>query len=109
MASTDNTTGQQAETAANYVFLSGDAQPLNGVGGERRFFAVHPSRTAPRCRDCRHQFKDKVYAYCDHPAMPVQPDTGVIYVRTETARADPSAARCGPEGALFEPLDQPVR
>lgn len=67
----------------------------------------HPSRRAPRCKDCRHQFKDQVYAYCDHPAMPVRPDTGHIYMRTEAARtANPPACRCGPEGRLFEPAVQ---
>ena len=121
----------------HYIFLSGEAQPLKIDGTDRRFWIVdsakvvplpipgqqtprpaaaaapvptqHPSRSAPRCKDCRHQFKDQVYAYCDHPAIPVRPDTGGIYVRTETARtANHLAGRCGPEGGLFEPLDQPM-
>lgn len=107
MASTDNTTGQQAETAANYVFLSGDAQPLNAENGDRRFWVVHPSRSTPLCRDCSHMHLlgggFMRFEMCDHPSAPRCPVTGSPDLRCGTNRNE--GRPCGPTGALFTPVN----
>lgn len=90
--------------ATQYAFLSGDAQPLKLAAGDQRYVVAHASRAAPRCKNCRHAHKS-IYEYCDHPAAPVTPEAGLIWLTTETARSDKGKhSICGPEGRLFSPV-----
>lgn len=81
-----------------FVFMSGHVQPFQPELGDRRFWAVHASRSAPRCSGCTHVVKC-IYEYCNHPSMPVEPDSGVIAMTCASARK--TKGRCGPEGRLF--------
>lgn len=98
----------------NIVLLSGEAQPIKAEAGERRFFVVHPSRTAPKCTDCRH-IESKYQQNCCHPAQPCYLEDGRSMVRARFARGDAAVctargfAHCGEAGALFEPIsDSPA-
>lgn len=66
---------------------------------------THPSRSAPKCVDCRHLQNRE---FCNHPQMPVSGVTGEPTERAKYARAvTPEKAAlagiavCGPEGLLF--------
>jgi hypothetical protein len=82
----------------------------------RSYITPHPSRTAPRCVDCKFISKDdplRIERICLHPAQPVSMVTGHAKASCSTARSDEAArlkglAVCGLAGALFEPLVQPV-
>lgn len=76
--------------------------------------AVHPSRSAPLCKDCQHVERDgngHAASYCNHPSTPAFTFDGSAAVSVSTMRTRHSAtvlARlefvpCGPEAALFEP------
>lgn len=101
---------QSGEAAQHFAYLSGDAQPIKLEDGDRRFSVAHASRSAPLCKDCRHsvELRDG-RLYCIHPSQPISPVSGHSASRCAYARSDENAAlmgltRCGPEGALFEPV-----
>lgn len=75
----------------------------------------HPSRSAPKCVDCRHLVFRSPTArgdegpadLCGHPCAPVDPVTGNDLLSAADARQDFAAAQqpdgwCGSAGALFE-------
>lgn len=63
--------------------------------------ALHYSRTAPLCRDCRHLRTSKGEARCNHPATPIDAVTGEPEATARVSR-DPKGP-CGPTGWLFQP------
>lgn len=87
------------------VFLSGEAQPIKAEAGELRFYEVHPSRTAPLCKDCQHVGvlgdRSMRFQMCDHPSAPRCAVNGTPERRAESGR-NPGRP-CGPTGELFEP------
>lgn len=62
----------------------------------------HPSRSAPKCVDCRHYQHHHRFALCDHPANGVSQVTGLSNVTAERCRQ--SSAFCGQAAAWFEAL-----
>lgn len=87
------------------VFLSGEAQPIKAEAGERRFYAVHTSRTAPLCKNCKHMtLRGDSYMrfqMCNHPTAPRCVVNGTPERRAESSR-NPGRP-CGPTGELFKP------
>ena len=89
------------------------AQPFQPELGDRRFWAVHPSRSAPRapnCADCKYKLVLKnrpQFWFCNHPTTPVDAVTGDPGMVCESARGSAPHKLCGVAGRLFEPLDQP--
>lgn len=71
----------------------------------------HPSRSAPKCVDCRHYRPE--LSLCDHPAAQVDlvkgyPHERALYMRR--AEIDKAAIAglvvCGPAGSLFDAIER---
>lgn len=75
--------------------------------------APHPSRSAPKCVDCRHFIlPDWAHRpHCNHPAAPLSLVSGEAASECRHQRLEETAYeqrmgkmdRCGPMGAWFEP------
>lgn len=72
--------------------------------------APHPSRTAPKCCDCRHYVVVRgIKEACNHPAQRVNLDDGQPVVSPYRARTDEASCKtrgdffCGPSGLGFGP------
>lgn len=71
---------------------------------------LHMSRLAPKCCNCHHHvLRGGIKPACDHPAQPVDLDTGEPWVNPHLARTDADSCQkrqlyfCGPSGAGFHP------
>lgn len=63
----------------------------------------HPSRSAPLCKDCKHQGEDSPSPACNHPSTAIDLVRGHPLARASSMRDD-KPNRCGPRGAWFVPL-----
>ena len=68
-------------------------------------FTVHPTRTAPLCRDCRWLDRQcERFDFCAHPSAPVDPVRGRATLQAATMRDEahgPEQTRCGPRAMFF--------
>jgi hypothetical protein len=95
----------------NFVFLSGDAQPVKADPADRRFYVVHPARELIACLGCMHCRDHGRSGYmCDHPAQPIDLVTGYPKINCAAARCDnpeialeQGATTCGSDARLFQP------
>lgn len=102
--STDKTSGPQAAPAPHFTFLSGAAQPLQQAADGQRFWAVHPSRSVPKCVDCSHAAErdDSHWLFCNHPMAPLSLVSNEPDLRCKHARDGSDNALCGPDARLFQ-------
>lgn len=88
----------------NLAFLSGEAHPLKQAADGQRFWAVHPSRSVPKCVDCSHAAErdDSHWLFCNHPMAPLSVVSNEPDLRCKHARDGSENALCGPGGRLFQ-------